>query len=143
MIRAGVIAVALVAAGAGVVSLRERPARHPNPAPAVPAPKAARTPAGARIRVEVLNATKVRGLARRATFHLRDAGFDVVASGNAPEAHERTLVIDRARHPQWAALVGRAMDGAEVIERPDSSHYVDVTVLVGASWRPPAKPFHP
>ena len=40
-----------------------------------------RAPDGVRIRVQVLNATKTRGLARRATMLLRDRGFDVVEMG--------------------------------------------------------------
>ncbi|HEU4640987.1 MAG TPA: LytR C-terminal domain-containing protein [Gemmatimonadaceae bacterium] len=103
----------------------------------------ARAPDGVRVRVEVLNASRVQGLARRATFHLRDRGFDVLESGNAGKQLDSTLVIDRSGHPEWAQLVARAMGGAEVAEQPDSSRYLDVTVLVGASWRPPAEPFYP
>jgi LytR cell envelope-related transcriptional attenuator len=103
----------------------------------------ARAPANVRIRVEVLNATRTPGLARRATFHLRDRGFDVVESGNAAERHDSTLVLDRSGHPEWARSVARALGGAAVVARPDSSRYVDVTVLIGATWRPPAKPFYP
>jgi hypothetical protein len=99
-------------------------------------------PAGVRIKVEVLNATKVRGLARKATFFLRDRGFDVVAVGTASQESESSLVIDRSNHPQWAQLVGKAMK-AKVASRPDSTRYLDVTVLVGADWRPPALPFYP
>jgi hypothetical protein len=100
-------------------------------------------PEDTRIRVEVLNATPVRGLARRATFHLRDLGFDVVRFAGDPAPRDSTLVIDRSSHPEWAALVSRAFGGARVESRPDSSRYVDVTVLIGASWRPPAQPFYP
>jgi hypothetical protein len=32
---------------------------------------------------------------------------------------------------------------APVVSRPDSSRYLDVTVLIGADWRPPSLPFHP
>lgn len=99
-------------------------------------------PAGTRIKVEVLNATTTRGLARRATFFLRDRGFDVVAMGTSKEQREATLVLDRSGHPQWAALVARAFN-AKVEARPDTSRYLDVTVLVGRDWRPPAKPFYP
>jgi hypothetical protein len=102
-----------------------------------------RAPEGVRIRVEVLNASSVQGLARRATFHLRDRGFDVVGSGNAGEKHDSTIVLDRSHNPEWARLVANAMGGAPVAEAPDSTHYVDVTVLVGPAWRPPAKPFYP
>ncbi|MFL5553753.1 MAG: LytR C-terminal domain-containing protein [Gemmatimonadaceae bacterium] len=106
------------------------------------APADARAPEGVRIKVEVLNATKTKGLARRATFYLRDRGFDVVGSGNVAEQRATTIVYDRSGHPEWARLVGRAMD-APVVSRPDSSRYLDISVLIGANWRPPALPFHP
>jgi hypothetical protein len=106
------------------------------------APDDARAPEGTRIKVEVLNATKTRGLARRATSYLRDRGFDVVGSGNVAEQRSATIVYDRSSHPDWARLVARAMN-APVVEQPDSSRYLDVTVLIGANWRPPALPFHP
>jgi hypothetical protein len=105
-------------------------------------PDDARAPEGIRIKVEVLNATRTRGLARKATDFLRDRGFDVVGSGNEAEQRAKTVVYDRSAHPEWARLVGRAMN-APVISRPDSSRYLDVTVLIGADWRPPPLPFHP
>ena len=106
------------------------------------APEDARAPEGVRIKVEVLNATKTRGLARRATVYLRGRGFDVVGSGNVTEQRTTSIVYDRSRHPDWARLVGRAMNAA-VVEQPDSSRYLDVSVLIGADWRPPPLPFHP
>ena len=105
-------------------------------------PADARAPNGTRIKVEVMNATKTRGLARRATRYLRDRGFDVVGSGTAAEQRDSTLVLDRSSHPEWAYLVGRAMR-AKVAAQPDSSRYLDVTVILGADWTPPAKPFYP
>ena len=103
----------------------------------------ATAPRDARIRVQVLNASRVRGLARRATLHLRDRGFDVVEVGTTTQLRDSTLVLDRSLHPAWAALVAKAMGGARVETRPDSSRYLDVTVLIGATWRPPAEPFYP
>jgi hypothetical protein len=100
-------------------------------------------PGGVRIRVQVLNATGTRGLAQRATEHLRDKGFDVVDVGNNREKMDSTLILDRSNHPEWARRVAAAMGGATVLTRPDSSRYLDVTVLVGATWRPPTQPFHP
>jgi hypothetical protein len=117
--------------------------------PSTRAPQAVRqrvdaeAPPGVRIRVEVLNATRVRGLARRATIHLRDRGFDVVYVGTSRDARDSTVVLDRSGHPQWAALVAQALGGARVEGAPDSSRYLDVPVLIGATWRPPAAPFYP
>lgn len=99
-------------------------------------------PPNTRIKVEVLNATTTRGLARRATAYLRDRGFDVVEVGTAQKQRDATLVLDRSNHPAWAQLVAQAF-GARVESRPDSLRYLDVTVLVGADWRPPPLPFYP
>jgi hypothetical protein len=106
------------------------------------APPDARAPDGVRIKIEVLNATATRGLARRATLFLRDRGFDVVGTGTVKERRDSTLVLDRSGHPAWAQLVGKALN-ARVETRPDSSRYLDVTVLLGGNWRPPALPFYP
>jgi hypothetical protein len=98
---------------------------------------------GARVRVQVLNATRTRGLARRAMLYLRDQGFDVVEVGTTAPTRDTTLVLDRSRHPEWARSIATSLGVARVEARPDSSRYLDVTVLVGSSWRPPAQPFYP
>lgn len=142
------ILVALVLLGAiigGALVATRKPAAAPGGPHAVAlGPTNARAPDGVRIRVEVLNASHVIGLARRATFFLRDRGFDVVEAGNAGgPKRDTTLVLVRSGHQDWAALVANAMGGTPMVSRPDASHDVDVTVLVGASWRPPAEPFYP
>jgi len=101
-----------------------------------------RAPAGVRIKVEVLNASTVRGLARRAATYLRDRGFDVVYIGSSSERSDTTLVLDRSGNLEWAQLIATAMNGT-AIARPDTSRFLDATVLVGASWRPPPRPFYP
>jgi hypothetical protein len=102
-----------------------------------------RAPGNARVRVQVLNATGTRGLAQRATDLLRDKGFDVVEIGNSRDRVDSTVVLDRSNHPDWARRVAAAMGGAQVVARPDSARFVDITVLIGPNWRPPAQPFHP
>ena len=142
MLAAGalVIAVVIVAFWRG----REQIVPIPGSAAALPAvPDSMRAPAGVRVRVEVLNASTVRGLARRATMHLRDRGFDVVGIGNAAERRDSTIVLSRAGDAEWARRVARAMGGVPVEVRPDSSRYVDVSVLLGSHWRPPPGPFRP
>ena len=98
---------------------------------------------GPRVRVQVLNATRVRGLGRRAMLYLRDQGFDVVEVGTTKVLQDTTLVLDRSRHPEWARNIATSLGAARVETRPDTSRYLDVTVLVGSSWRPPAQPFYP
>jgi len=100
-------------------------------------------PSAARVRVEIINATKTRGLARRATRLLRDRGFDVVTYTTSDRTQDSTVVIDRSNHLEWARLVGEALGGTRVEVRPDSSGYVDVTVVLGVSWRPPPQSFSP
>jgi len=134
----GVVVVLLIA---GVLATRGavRRLRNPDPPP-VPDVNA---PADMRVRVQVLNATTVRGLARRATLYLRDRGFDVLEIGTADEQLDSTIVLDRSGHRDRAQRVADALGGARVEARPDSSRYLDVTVLIGRTWRPPAEPFYP
>jgi hypothetical protein len=96
-----------------------------------------------RVRVQVLNATRTRGLARRAMLYLRDQGFDVVEVGTTSATRDTTLVLDRSQHPAWARNVATSLGMARIETRPDTSRYLDVTVLIGSSWRPPAQPFYP
>jgi hypothetical protein len=102
-----------------------------------------RAPQGVRIRVEVLNATRTRGLGRRATRWLRDGGFDVVFTGTSRDQRDSTIVLDRTGHPEWARAVANRMGGARVESRPDSSRHLDVTVLVGGTFRAPPQTLYP
>ncbi len=100
-------------------------------------------PEGAHVRIEVLNATDTKGLARRAMNVMRDAGFDVVFFGNTSERADTTLILDRSGHSDWAALAARAMGRAHVEQKSDSSRFLDLTVLVGRNWTPPLEPLYP
>jgi hypothetical protein len=106
-------------------------------------PGETRNPRDVRIRVQVLNTTKTRGLARRATRLLRDRGYDVVEMGTTGPTVDTTLVLDRSGHPEWSSAVARLLRPSRMLSRPDSSRYLDVTVLLGSTWRPPAKPLDP
>ena len=90
-----------------------------------------------RVRVEVLNAGGKEDMARLATDHLRDRGFDVVYFGNAETfGQDSTLVLDRAGRPRAAAAVGQALGTPWVESQPDANLYLDVTVLLGSGWVP-------
>jgi hypothetical protein len=111
----------------------------PLPQPEVVAsPPQNSTAAGlGRVRVEVLNAGGREDMARLATDHLRDRGFDVVYFGNADTfGQDSTLVIDRTERPRAAAAVGQALGTSWVESQPDANLYLDVTVLLGSEWLP-------
>lgn len=91
---------------------------------------------GRRIRVEVLNAAGVPGLARGVTERLRARGFDVVYYGNAPAAFGRdsSLVIDRTGDPGPAREVADALGIERVRTLADTTLYLEATVVVGRDW---------
>ncbi len=144
-------AVALLLCGIGAVSVALYRGRLPRvgapegPRDAVVERPARIVPDSVRIKVEVVNATDIRGLGRLATAWLRDQGFDVVATTTSSEKDRRdsSLVLDRSGHPAWASLAGKAMGGARTEARPDSLRYLDLTVLVGRSWRAPPQSLYP
>lgn len=95
---------------------------------------------GPRVKVEVLNAGGVAGLARRATEHLRDRGFDVVYMGNAGTFEQQaTVVLARTADVDAARRVARALGTDSVVVEPDPQLFLDATVRLGQDW-PPAEP---
>ena len=133
------LVVAFVAGGSWLAMNLVRASAAARPAARVPRV----VPDSTRVKVEVLNATDTRGLARQAMFVLRDAGFDVVYYGNTPERSDSTVVRDRSGHAAWAALAAKAMPGSRIEESPDSSHFLDLTILVGRNWTPSREPLYP
>ena len=89
-----------------------------------------------RIRVEVLNASDVSGLARRVTERLRRAGFDVVYYGNASGAVARdsTTLLQRNRNDAAVAAVAEELGVERIEQAPDTSLYLEVTVVLGSDW---------
>ena len=134
--------VGLMAIGAGGVAL-SRSRAHVPIVGAVGTRSGVVAPEGVRIRVQVLNGTKVRGLARRATILLRDRGFDVVETGTSAGQTDTTLVLDLSGHPDWAKRVAALFGPARVQSRADSSRYLDIAIVVGSTWRPPPEALNP
>jgi hypothetical protein len=134
---AGLALIAMVGSLAGRPRAADVPARR----------VALQVARGPRVRVEILNASRVHGLARLATRYLRDQGFDVVAVGTVTPSRDTTLVLDRTGHPDWAGQVARALAAGHsptrAESRPDPSRDVDVTVLLAGAWRAPPEPFDP
>ena len=133
-------AVLIVVSSAGALVMQARQGPTPLLAALADAPHA---PTGQRIRVQVLNTTKTKGLARRATRLLRDRGFDVVEVGTVGPTIDTTVVLDLSGHPAWAETAAKIMAPARTRVRADSSRYLDITVLIGSTWRPPAETLYP
>ena len=105
----------------------------------------ARAPDGMRVRVRVVNTTSTRALARRVTNYVRDLGYDVVDYGSDnSERRATTTIVVHTGHGEWARRLARGLDTDSIEVRPDSSRYIDLTVLIGTEWKPPAaQPFRP
>lgn len=98
--------------------------------PPIPAP-------GNRIRVEVLNAGGVPGVAAAVRDDLRDAGFDVVHYGNASSfGRESSTVVLRSGDASAAQAVADRLGIEQVLVEHDPALLVEVTVLLGSGWRP-------
>lgn len=102
-------------------------------------------PQGQRIVVEVLNASGVTGLAKRASFLLRDRNFDVVSWRNDSDGRRsETLIIDYTNKPEAAERLARVLGGAQVERGKDTlQRGLDLTVKLGSSYRPQGEVFHP
>jgi LytR cell envelope-related transcriptional attenuator len=100
-------------------------------------PSAGAPVSGQRVRVEVLNASGINGLANEGRRVLRDRGFDVVEIGNAPREFgpDTSLVLDRAGSIAEAGAVADSLGLRRVVSRPDSACVCDVTVILGKDWR--------
>lgn len=137
-----VLLIAIVVGGATIWGARHRPPAAPKPVVVTLQPQIV-APPGMRVRVEVLNGTKTRGLARRATMVLRDHGFDVVETSTDVVARDTTIVYDLNGHADWAANVAKLFTPARVVTRRDTSRYLDIAVSIGSTWRAPSQPFYP
>lgn len=104
----------------------------------------ARAPREARIRVRVVNTTTTQGLAKRATFALRDYGYDVVDfEGDMALHRASTLIVTHNGHRDWAERIQRALGTGTIEAHLDSSRLVDVTVFVAEDWKSSTQPFRP
>ena len=140
--RMAVLCVVTIAAlSAGLIGAR----RWYGGTPSVELGDTTSAPKGQRVLVEVLNSSGVGGLARRATFLLRDRGFDVIGWGNDPKGRRgQTVILDYSNKPEAAERLARVLGGAQIVRARDSlDRGIDLTVRLGSSYKPPAESFHP
>lgn len=88
-----------------------------------------------RIRVEILNATDITGLARAVTEELRAAGFDVVTYDNAGSlARDSTTIFDRSGNQAAVATLSEAIDIGRIEQAVDTTLYLEATLVLGSDW---------
>jgi hypothetical protein len=128
------IALSAVAAVAGGLSFRRRPDHLPTHAFPLPS-------ADNRIMVEVLNGSGLAGRARSATRVLRRQGLDVVYFGNwegEGVVRATKIVVRRGSDQAAARRVAQALGAGTVVVDVDTLRRVDISVILGQDWRPPA-----
>lgn len=118
------LAVAAVAWRRRLVAVREVPARMPLPH---------------RVTVEVRNTTRVQGIAGAVTLLLRHAGLDVLGFGSSDTARQENEILVRRGDTTGVGRVIEVLGHATVIDAPDPTPLVDLTVFVGAEY-PGLKP---
>jgi hypothetical protein len=87
------------------------------------------------VTVEVWNGGGVAGAARDAALRLRRGGLDVVNWENAPPSMRDTLpgpihILVRAGDTAGTGRVAEVLGPSEVIDAPDATRLVDLTVIV-------------
>ncbi len=89
------------------------------------------------ILVEVLNGTRVDGLARAITRRLRRQGIDVVYFGTAADSGLDTTRIVIRRGDSTAAVRVRTLLGlGRIVSDPDTTRLLDATVILGHDAAP-------
>jgi hypothetical protein len=93
-----------------------------------------------RIVVEVLNGSGLTGRARTATRVLRRRGLDVVYFGNweGEGVVRRTKIVVRRGDSGPARRVAEALGTGSVVVDLDTLRRVDISVILGQDWQPPA-----
>lgn len=131
-----VLAAVVLFAGSFLIGLLESGSAEPRSLADPPPAKTTLPDPHPAARVEVLNASGIAGLARRATESLRAGGFDVVFYGNAggSTTPDSSAVLDRSGDLESAREIGRLLGIQPVRTEPDTTRLVDVTVIIGRDW---------
>ena len=87
------------------------------------------------LRLQVLNATGVSGLALRRGEGLRPWGVDVLDRGNAPPwPFNETLILVRGSDREAADRLGQYLGGVPVILQRREDLMLDATLILGQDW---------
>ncbi|MFH1260195.1 MAG: LCP family protein [Elusimicrobiota bacterium] len=86
------------------------------------------------VQVEVWNASRKSGAARKAAFLLRRNGFDVIKWGGLERKEGTTSVIDLRGNFAAAQAIGKVLGTEEVITQIDTNPVVDIIVVIGEDF---------
>lgn len=88
-----------------------------------------------KIKIEVLNATNINGLAERVAKLLRRKGFDVIRYDTAKEKIEHTVIVERKEtNLKHAKFVKEVLKQGEVSFEPDVLGFLEVTIVLGKDF---------
>jgi len=93
-------------------------------------------------RISVLNGAGIEGLAGRTEEYLLAQGLNVVEVGNADRMdYTTTMVIDYTGNPYTTRYLSTLMDltQSQILYQTQSDSDIDVVVIVGADFYPPAE----
>ncbi len=88
------------------------------------------------LRVEVLNGTSQKGLAKKTSQYLKDNKLDVIIISNARfDTISETIVIDRLKkNCAYGKYVAKKLNCNNIMSDIDSSLYIDVTIIIGNDY---------
>ncbi|MFZ9759842.1 MAG: LytR C-terminal domain-containing protein [Candidatus Kapaibacteriota bacterium] len=101
-----------------------------------------RTVSDVYIQLNIINATGVQGLAKKATNYFRDRGFDVVEISTSDSLQDDSYVIDHLSDTVSARNVAHALGLADSTIRHDydTNLYLRASVVLGKNYQS-LKPF--
>ncbi|MFQ5704276.1 MAG: LytR C-terminal domain-containing protein [Gemmatimonadales bacterium] len=89
------------------------------------------------VEIEVLNVTRVDGLARVTTRRLRRAGIDVVYFGSVRDTTlDSTVILVRRGDSSFVGRIREVLGLGRVVLKPDPTLLVDASVLLGYDLAP-------
>lgn len=95
------------------------------------------------IQIEILNGTKINGLANKMMNWLRRREFDVLNAGNwQNDSVQTTIIFDRLGNIKASKNVAAALGVPDslVFSKPDSLLFLNTTVVIGEDYKT-LKPF--
>lgn len=93
--------------------------------------------------IEILNGTRIQGLARNTSELYKSFGYDVIRVLNAPTSdYEKTVIIDRIGNNDVAKIIGQiirctniqTVDLTQDTTEPNAESIVDFTIILGSDF---------